>query len=109
MPGIIPIDGELGYQSLQVTLDGVEYTIELDWNMRDSRWYLSLLAADGTDLVRGVAVTVDAPLLRRFVGGFPPGDLMALDTTEAGAEITAMEELGVRVQLVYLTEAEVAP
>lgn len=108
MPQTIAIDGSLVWYSAQATLDGVDYLLELAWNTRDSRWYLSLFSAAGVALAQSIPLVVDFPLLRRFRGEeFPPGYLMAIDTTGAGREIEVQDDLGARVQLVYLTEAEV--
>lgn len=110
MAGVIAIDGSLPWQDAVVTLDGVDYVIELAWNTRDSRWYLSLKTAAGTELLMGVAVVVDYSLLSRvsWSPDAPPGVLMAIDTTGAHAEISEMEDLGSRVQLTYLSSDEVS-
>lgn len=108
MPQTIAIDGTLDWYTAEVTLEGVSYLFELAWNTRDSRWYLSLYDAAGVALASSIPIVVDFPLLRRFRGAaFPPGYLLALDTTDQGHEIAEQEDLGGRVQLVYLTEAEV--
>jgi hypothetical protein len=90
-------------------MDGVEYLLDFAWNTRDSRWYVSIKDADGVSLVESCAVVVDYPLFRKYASArLPPGYLMAIDTSGAGEDMTEMEDLGVRVQLVYLSEDEVS-
>jgi len=90
----------------QILLDGTTYAIELSWNTRDARWYLSLLTATGDPLVSGVPVVVDTPLLSRYVSSeMPPGDLIAFDTRGGGEEMTEPDELGDRVKLLYFPES----
>jgi hypothetical protein len=108
MASTLEIDPTNSWQQIQTTIEGQDYLLELAWNTRDERWYVSLYKADGTCLVASVAMVVDFPLFRKTVGpDIPKGYFMAVDTAGNGAEIAAQEELGVRVQLTYLTEAEV--
>lgn len=75
----IAIDPTLPWTIQSVTLDDVEYLLELSWSPRCSRWYLGLKTADGVDIVSGVAVVVDYPLLSRFGDArLPPGRLIAV-------------------------------
>jgi hypothetical protein len=90
--------------TIGIALDAVEYRLTFQWNTRESRWMMSIATADGTEIQSGFPVVVDFPLLDRFQDDeLPPGILMAVDTTGAGNEITAREELGDRVQLLYLS------
>lgn len=103
----IAFDPTLPWQIQRATLDDVEYLLVLSWNTRDSRWYLEVQSSGGTPIVSGIAIVVDYPLLDRFgYSTLPPGRLIAVDTTDGG-EIAAQEDLGTRVQLVYLTLEEV--
>ena len=109
MAGIITADFTQSWLSFTATLDGADYRFEFAWNTRAARWFLSIAAADGTPLVSGVAVVVDYPLLSRYVAdGVPPGVLMAVDMSGSGEEIIEQEDLGTRVQLMYLSADEVA-
>ena len=75
----IAIDPTLPWTIQSVTLDDVEYLLELSWSPRCSRWYLGLKTAAGEDIVSGVAVVVDYPLLSRFGDSrLPPGRLIAV-------------------------------
>lgn len=91
---------------LQVELDGVTYTLGLQWNERDGAWYLSISTAEGELLVAGRKVVLDALLLSRYRDArLPRGALMAIDTS-GELEEPGLEDLGVRVKLLYFTEAE---
>lgn len=96
------------WYSFACDLEGVEYRFLVRWNDRDSGWYMDLSAADGTLLLAGKKLVLGLPLLfrHRLVDG-PPGELMAMDTTNSGVE-AGLEDLGTRVQLYYLTSDEIA-
>jgi len=97
----IPTRTDLEAYEEQVDLDGAAYTLSFAWNRRDSSWYLSLADAAGP-IASGIRVVVDTPLTQ-FVASNrkPPGTLMALDTSGAGLD-PGIDELGGRVQLLYL-------
>jgi hypothetical protein len=110
MAALLPIDSTDSWVEFTTTLDGADYIIELAFNTRDARWYLTLYTADREVLLESVPLVVDYPLSGRVAWNpaTPPGLLMALDMTGAGREIAAQEELGTRVQLLYRTADEVA-
>lgn len=96
------------YVSLKVTLDGVAFEVRLRWNERAERWFFSLYDAEERTLAPSRAVVLDYPLLARFIRGrrrLPAGQFVAVDTADTGVE-PGLEELGTRVQLVYVTAAE---
>src|SRR5689334_8860857 len=91
--------------SLQPELDGVTYTLGLDWNDRDLRWYVSLLDAEEQVLIPGRKVVADFPLFIRFRRpNLPPGQLLALDTSGAGLA-PGLADFGTRVLLLYVPAA----
>ena len=104
----IPVDGEWARYSVGVPLDGEDFTLSFEWNTRAARWFLSVLDAASNELATSVPLVVDVPLLQKYASlDLPAGWLMALDTSELGEEMAEMEDLGTRVQLVYLDAAEV--
>ena len=108
MPVTIPTRTDWPHYALDCPLDGTTYHLDFDWNDRDNGWYLSISTPDGTPLVSGRRLVLNFPLFSRY--GNPqlsPGVLIAIDTTNTGQE-PGVSELGTRVQLVYLTAAEVA-
>lgn len=103
----ISVDSTLAHQSFGVLLDGVDLTLDVRWNARAGAWILAVSDADGV-ILAGRRITSGASLFGRVVSSrLPGGDLMAVDTsgddTDPGAG-----ELGQRVELVYLTAADVA-
>lgn len=108
MAFILPIDGEFSRFAVDVPLDGEDFTLSFSWNTRDSRWYLAVSDAAGVELATGVPLVIDTPLLQKFADArMPSGWLMVYDTTDQGGEIVEQEDLGSKVQVVYLDEAEV--
>jgi len=103
-------DGTAHY-SFKTTLDGSDYQIDLDWNSRESRWYLGLRTAEGDLLCSNIKVVPNWPFFRyyHYREGMPEGELMATtltaDTTPPG-----LYELGVdrRCTLVYFPPGSIA-
>jgi hypothetical protein len=95
----------------RVTLDGQAYILRLDWNGRGGAWYLSLYDDEGLPLLVSRKLSTNSPVLRRFrfVGGLPPGDIMACDFS-AQIEYAGYSELGPGrgVTLYYFDAQEVA-
>lgn len=91
-------------------LGGREYLLSFQWSQRAGRWLFTLADQDSADIVTGQPVVVDWPLLGRRVvdARRPPGELVAVDTTGAGAD-PGFADLGARVVLVYFDPAEIAP
>lgn len=100
-------DGKLTFFDLHVTLEAVTYTIECRWNVRANAWFMSLFDEQGTaPLLTGVRLVADWLLFSNNVdSGGPPGAFMAYDTSGQSID-PAFEDFGSRVQLVYLTAAE---
>jgi hypothetical protein len=109
---VIPIDrttSKPAHFDLQVALDGVTYTLEFRWNVRASAWFMAVLDAQGvTAHVVGVKLVVDYPLNRFSPNRTPPGLFMAIDTsaTQGMGEDPGFDDLGNRVQIAYLTAAD---
>jgi hypothetical protein len=109
---VIPIAREAdgpSFFDLQATLDGVTYTLEFRWNVRLGAWFMNVLDAEGVNpCLLGVRVVVDYPLAQHLVDRSPPGYLLALDTgaAEGEGQDPGFDDLGNRVQLWYIPEAE---
>lgn len=105
MPTIIPLLSDASYR-FATNIEDENFIFYLRWNSRDSAWYFDLLEQDGTMIVRGVKVVLGAPLARSTVHRlFTDGVFVARDTTKSGKEPT-LDDLGTRVQLWYMTRAE---
>lgn len=110
MSTLIPIPSPPSpHHSLQVELDGVTYTLDIRWNERDLAWYVELQDAEEQRLVAPRKVVLGFPLFARFYTNplVPKGQFMAVDTSNTDQEPT-LADLGSRVQLVYVTAAEIA-
>lgn len=100
-PVEIPLATDTPLFTQRVTLDGQEYTIRLDWNGREGRWYLDVGDVDEAWIVTGIKLVADWPLLRRCADSRkPPGDLLAVDMSGAG-EPPNLPQLGRSVKLIY--------
>lgn len=93
------------HQRQQVLLDGREFVVELRWNERAGAWFMAVSDAEGL-ILAGRRVVVDFPLLSRFASPrLPDGELFAIDTSGAGLD-PGRDDLGSRVDLVYVEASE---
>lgn len=102
----IPIEVGTPHQTVNVDLDGVTYTLALDWSTREECWYIGISDLAGVVLVSGVKVVVNWPLLHvmGLFPGVPPGELMAVDTAGTGAD-PDLTTFGDTIALLYLDAA----
>lgn len=108
MPFQVPITSDQVLYQQITTLDGTDYVLTFALNLRDGYWYLDVADQDGVPLASGIKVVVNWDLLRRCIDPRkPPGLLMAFDTTGQGLD-PGSKDFGTRVQLLYLSAAEVA-
>jgi len=99
----IPIPSEVPLFSERITLQGIEYLFQFDWNDREQRWYLAILTVDEKPLATGIKIVANWPLLRRFTDPrLPPGTLIAADLSPMQGESPTYLELGTRVRLMYI-------
>ena len=102
----IPTRSDLPFYDLQVTLDGVTYTLEFRWNVRAAGWFMAILDAEGVNVLRaGIRLVANWPLEAYRADRQPRGVLMALDTSSSGLD-PGRDDLGDRVQLVYISADE---
>lgn len=91
----------------QTQLDGITYNFRIHWNEREASWYLELGDVDDVSIVASRKMVPDWPLIYRVRDERrPPGELLMVDLTGQGIP-AAIDELGDRVILLYLDEAEV--
>jgi len=63
---------------VSATLDGIEYTLRVEYNARDIAWFLTILDVDDAVLVASQPMIEGWPLLSRHkptFAGMPQGDL----------------------------------
>ncbi len=78
----LPIDKRKPFSVQRRTLDGVKYTLHIEWNMR-AGWFLGLSDADDVPIFELRKMVTDTDLLDgyRFDERCPPGRLFLVDTT----------------------------
>lgn len=117
---IVPASTELLDYEQTTTLDGRDYRVQVTYNQRADRWYLSLSDQDGAPIAMGLKIVAEVSLLRRISDARrPPGYLMCRDLQanepdfvggeKSSARDPGRVDLGLRHQIVYFTLAEVTP
>ena len=98
--------------SEEVDLDGTSYKLSFVWNSRGEFWTLTFADIDGDEILSGIKLVLNYELLQEFhYLPIPPGFLFVLETTnnQTNARVEYDDFTGERaLQLVYVTEAEVA-
>lgn len=87
-----------------ITLDDKVYTLDLRWNERAQAWYVSLYANDLQEvIINSCKLVLFVDLLKYAYNPLRPiGGLMALSEN---ADVITFDNLGVDVQLSYITKA----
>jgi cag pathogenicity island protein 13 len=97
------------FQRMTVRLDGRDYVLELRFNQREDRWYLSIADDESVPLLSGLKLQANWPLLwrHRYNVQLPPGEIMAAVTTGDRTPPT-LNDLGEgkRCELTYFDRAE---
>ncbi len=104
----IPVRAVADY-SIDVDLDNRPFTMDFKWNYRGQFWSLEFWTRERVLIHGSIKIVPEYDLLlnTRHIAALPQGKLMVLDTTESGEPIV-FADLGERLQLVYITEAELA-
>lgn len=67
----------------RTSLEGVDYTFEFFWSTRESCWYLDLSTFDDVEIVSGLKLICNTPLLYRLASATrPPGELIVISKTD---------------------------
>jgi len=99
---ILPVPTDTPDTSIRVPLGDVDYIVRLNYHEREDRWYLDLLTAENVEIVCGIKLVSNWPLLRRLVDiRRPGGELIALRAV--GDAPPGFSDLGRGVQLAYVT------
>ena len=97
----IPLRNDLTHYAFFTTLDGVTYELEFRYNLRSDCWYFDLRLEDGTEVLNGIKLVVNYPLLLgKQNENTPAGVLIATDTTGQKQD-PGVADLGGRVTLAY--------
>lgn len=91
---------------VSAALDGTAYKLHFAYNSQ-GWWTVDLRDMDNTELVRGVRVIPNFPLLasHRRVKGLPPGELMAVSVNDGGMP-GRQDFLNGKYMLFYVPEEE---
>lgn len=101
----IPTQRDTPHYTQETVLDGRNYLLTFHFNEHDGCWYVDVDDVDGVAIVTGKRIVADWSLLHRVADSRrPPGEMLVIDTTGAGAP--GFRELGDRVILTYLDAAE---
>jgi len=93
----------------EVTIDGVVYLFEFNWNSRGEFWSMSIYDRDQNPLVLGIRMVIFHELIGQFVDrGLPPGELYVIDPSEDMTELE-QDDLLSRAYLLYFEEDELEP
>lgn len=105
----LPLRNDVPGFEYEVELEGVAWRLEYTWNPREGLWHLDLRTAAGVDVLLGLPLVVDYPLLLtyRSLLTLPPGEFFMVDLEGLGEE-AGRDTLGTRFQLLYYDAAEVA-
>ena len=94
------------YYTITVDLDNETFNLVFRFNGRESAWYMDICQVDNSVIAGGIKVVPNIDLSGRFRAvGSPKGSLMALGESEM-ADKPGRDDLGTRVKLYYLDEAE---
>lgn len=106
---VIPTSVDRASYTQRTRLDGRDFTLVFKWHQREERWYLSLWDESEEEIVAGIKVLANWPLLRhhRADPRVPPGELVAVDLTTNGTP-PGFDELGIerRCELTYFDAEE---
>lgn len=88
-------------QEFSVTLDGVEFVFQLQYNERADLWSINILDSAQNLILGGVCVRVNYSLLEQYADeSLPAGNLYAIDQNGTGTDPGA-DDMGSRVVLAY--------
>lgn len=102
----IPLRTDLYSYFQNVVIDDVVYKMEIRYNGRMERWFMSLSDASGNALLAGIPLLPGYPLTEKFRGcieNFPAGQFVIVDETEAERTPTR-DNLGEDIKLIYVSE-----
>ncbi len=91
-------------QTFTMPMEGQTIRVTLRWIRRTGYWSMDL-ARDGADILRGQRIVMGTNLLRAH--NFGIGGILAVASVNDG-EDPGRDDLGSRVQLVHVSEAEIA-
>lgn len=105
MAGVIPYF-DIASFSEEVILEELPYVFRFTFNDRKQYWTMSILTRDRKILVAGIKLVLNYDLFDQFPGNnLPPGQLLAIDTTDSRVKINRTNILDV-MKIVYFEKEE---
>lgn len=102
-PLLIPTFAQSHY-SQRMTLDGRVFTLRFTWNQREEAWYLALDDEADVEIISGLKIVLDVPLLDfyKYDPRLPDGEFVVLDMKGDGRG-PGFDDFGIgkRVELSY--------
>lgn len=95
-----------------VTLEGTAYKLHYAWNDYSQQWTLGIRTAQGDDIIRGIAIVPNSPLLmgHHRTENVPRGEFMAVVVDADNANNQTIGRDGFtsgRFSMVYIPEVEI--
>jgi hypothetical protein len=90
-------------QTVQVTLAGVVYTLQLYWNVFTDCWVIDIGDRSGNPLIRGIPLITGANLLAQFSYIGIPGQLLVISDQKPPDAVPGFTDLSVTGHLYYVT------
>jgi len=94
-----------------VLLDGTAYRLHFSWNGYMNQWTMDILTATNGEIVRGIAVVPNFPLLQQYRrNGVPRGEIAAIvvkPELKENQTIGRKDFVNGKFSLVYIPEYEV--
>ena len=108
MTQTIPVRAVADYAS-DIELDARPFRLKFKWNYRGQYWTVEFWTREDVMIHGGIKMVPDYDLLHnvRHIAAMPQGSLSAQDTTESG-EAIVFADLGARLQVLYIPEADLA-
>jgi len=95
----IPTDPKETNYQFSIVLGGVVFFFDIMYNVRNSRYSLSILDSDKNHIVSGIPILTNIPLTETFKYlDIPEGRLLPISVDNENAELN---ELGDKVELYY--------
>jgi hypothetical protein len=97
---------------ISTMLDGEPYKLHFSWNVHVPQWTVDILTNDNVEIVRGIPVVPNLPLLSfyRRQNGLPQGELLAVVVNQDEEENQAVgrrDFLNGKFSMVYVPVGEV--
>lgn len=102
---IIPFE-DLPSFTEEITLSGVTYILDFNWNSRGNFWSLSVYDRDQIPIVTGIRLIAYYELIKQYVDkGLPSGEMYVIDPSENMLEVE-QNDFQSRSFLVYFEDGE---